>query len=163
MTNDRNEKILAALQKAYMMELETVANYLANSVTLDGVLAEEIKEALAGDVEEELEHARQVAQRIKQLGGEVPGSLALAFDQETLQPPEDTTGLQGVIRGVIGAENEAIAHYNRIIRDTEGRDYVTQDLCVKLLADEEAHRVRFEGFLKEYERSSTAALQGAVS
>ena len=33
----------------------------------------------------------------------------------------------------------------------DGIDYVTQDLCVRLLADEETHPTEFNGFLKEYE------------
>ena len=37
------EEIIAMLKKAYSMELETVTNYLANSINLDGVRAEEIK------------------------------------------------------------------------------------------------------------------------
>ena len=39
------------------MELETVMNYIANSINLDGVRAEEIKKALAANVVEELGHA----------------------------------------------------------------------------------------------------------
>lgn len=144
---------IAALQKAYRMELETVANYLANSIHLDGVRAEEIKSALAGDVGEELGHARQLAERIKQLGGRVPGSLELDFDQQGLQPGDDTTDVKSVIEGVVAAEHEAIDHYRQIIRDVEGQDFVTQDLCIKLLAEEEAHRTQFEGFLKEYRSS----------
>jgi len=146
---DTNSTI-AALQKAYRMELETVANYLANSVHLDGVRAEEIKSALTSDVGEELGHARQLADRIKQLGGRVPGSLELEFDQQDLQPAKDTTDVKSVIEGVVAAEHEAIDHYRQIIRDVEGQDFVTQDLCIKLLAEEEAHRTQFEGFLKEY-------------
>lgn len=148
------EKIIDALRKAYSMELETVSNYLANSVNLDGVRAEEIKTSLAADITEELGHAQELAQRIKQLGGRVPGSLELTFGQESLQPPQDTTAVEAVIHGVLTAENEAIAHYNQIIRDTDGSDYVTQDLCIKLLGQEEAHRVQFEGFLKEYQKRS---------
>ena len=143
----RNQQSVEMLQKAYMMELETVANYLANSVHLDGVQAEEIKKALGADVTEELAHATQLARRIKQLGGHVPGSLELKFDQEALQPPEDTTNLRAVIEGVLHAENDAIEHYQSIIKATEGKDYVTQDLAIKLLGDEEAHREQFESFL----------------
>jgi hypothetical protein len=29
---------------------------------------------------------------------------------------------------------------------------VTQDLCIRLLADEEEHLVQFKGFLKEYSK-----------
>ncbi|MCA9222839.1 MAG: hypothetical protein KDA71_21115, partial [Planctomycetales bacterium] len=43
-------ELVKMLQKAYRMEVETVANYLANSVHLDGVRAEEVKRSLAEDV-----------------------------------------------------------------------------------------------------------------
>lgn len=145
------------LKHGYTMELETVANYLANSVQLDGVRAEEIKTALAGDISEELTHAQRLARRIKQLGGRVPGSLELNFDQSDLQTPEDPTDVERVIHGVLAAESAAINHYRHVIRETEGRDYVTQDLCIKLLAEEEAHRTQFEGFLKEYEKEAAMA------
>ena len=154
-TNERKdaERTIDALRTAYCMELETVANYLANSIDLEGVRAEEIKKALTADITGELGHAQQLAQRIKQLGGRVPGSLELEFDQKCLQPPADETDVVDVIRGVIEAEEAAIVHYNKIIHETEGRDYVTQDLCITLLADEEAHRQQFQGFLKEYARA----------
>lgn len=138
-----------SLRIAYRMELETVANYLANSVYLDGIRAEEVKSALAEDVPTELGHATKLANRIKQLGGRVPGSLELEFDQNDLQPPERSTDLRHVVEGVIGAECAAIDHYRKIIRDVDGEDFVTQELCISLLADEEEHRVQFEGFLKE--------------
>lgn len=147
------QRTIAALRKAYCMELETVMNYLANSIDLEGVRAEEIKKALTADITGELGHAQQLAQRIKQLGGRVPGSLELEFDQKCMQPPSDETDVVDVIRGVIEAEQAAIVHYNKVIQETEGRDYVTQDLCITLLADEEAHRQQFQGFLKEYTKA----------
>ncbi|PYV92444.1 MAG: rubrerythrin [Acidobacteria bacterium] len=148
---DKNS-IIEELQKSYSMELETVMNYLANSINLDGVRAEEIKKALAADVAEELLHARQLGERIKQLGGQVAGSLDLKLEQKALQPPSDSTDVIAIIEGVLEAEDAAITEYNKIIRQCEGNDYVTQDLAVRLLSQEEAHRVLFEGFLKEYRK-----------
>lgn len=145
-----HKQILDALCKAYNMELETVANYLANSINLDGVRADFIKQALAVDIQGELGHATQLGNRIKQLGGIVPGSIALKMTQKSLQPREDTTDVVDVIRGVLEAEEEAINHYRAIIKLTDGEDYVTQDLAIKLLADEEGHRQQFQGYLKEY-------------
>ena len=55
----KREEIVALLTKAYWMEMETVMNYLAISSHLDGVRAEEIAEALAKDVDEELGHAER--------------------------------------------------------------------------------------------------------
>jgi len=147
-------EIIEMLQTSYSMEIETVMNYLANSIHLDGVRAEEIKKSLAADVTEEITHATELGQRIKQLGGKVPGSLGMKFSQDHLQPPAETTDVVGVIRAVIEAEKMAIDQYKKIIRATDGDDYVTQDLCIKLLADEEQHRILFEGFLKEYAKGT---------
>ena len=147
------EEIIELLKKAYSMELETVTNYLANSVNLDGVRAEEIKKALAADVAEEIGHAQVLAARIKQIGGTAPGSADLNFGSQ-VQPPEDTCDVVAVIKGVIQGEEAACSLYNEIIKATDGEDYVTQDMCITLLASEEEHLVLFRGYLKEYEREA---------
>ena len=148
-----NAEIVRELRVAYAMELETVQNYIANSVHLDGVRSETIKKALAADVPTELLHAQQLAQRIKTIGGTVPGSLENKVSQKSLQPPKDTTDIVAVIRGVIAAEEAAIAQYNKIIRLCEGRDYVTQDMVIGILGGEEDHRREFMGFLREYAKA----------
>lgn len=146
-TTESKQQTVQMLQKAYRMELETVMNYLANSVYLDGMLAEEVKRALSSDVTEELGHARRLAQRLKQLGGRIPGSLELKFDQESLRPPQKTTDVESVINGVIEAENSAIEHYRDMIHQAESSDDpVTSDLAIQLLADEEEHLTLFQGF-----------------
>ena len=76
------EEVVGMLTVAYCMELETVMNYLANSTNLDGVRAEEIKKSLAADITEEIGHATQLAQRIKQIGGLVPGSGSVSIDKQ---------------------------------------------------------------------------------
>ena len=148
-----NDDIVRELRVAYAMEIETIQNYIANAVHLDGVRSEVIKKALAADIPTELSHAQQLAQRIKTIGGRVPGSLENKTDQKYLQPPKDTTDVVAVIRGVIRAEEGAIAQYNKLIRMCDGRDYATQDLVIGILAGEEDHRREFIGFLKEYAKS----------
>lgn len=152
-TPDLKQQIIDDLIAAYTMEIETVINYLCNSINLDGVRAEEIKKALAADVVEELSHAQQLARRIKTIGGQVPGSLALKLDQASLQPPTDTTDVVSVIKGVITAEKTAIVHYGKVIKESDGVDYVTQDLCITLMGDEEEHLRIFRGYLTEYEKA----------
>ena len=61
-----------------------------------------------------------------------------------------------MIRGVIEAETGAIEHYNRIIELTDGVDWVTQDMVIEILHDEEGHRRLFEGYLREYEAEGLA-------
>jgi len=146
------QEIIDLLTTAYSMELETVMNYIANSINLDGVRAEEIKKSLLADITEELGHAQQLGQRIKQIGGLVPGSMKVKLGNQT-QPTENTTDVTGVIRAVISAEEAACSQYKKIIKATEGDDYVTQDMAIQLLKAEEEHLVLFKGFLKEYTQS----------
>jgi bacterioferritin len=144
------DKIIKLLIAAYNAEFETVMNYTANAVNLDGVRAEQIKASLLKDVPAELGHAQLLARRIKTLGGIVPGSLELKWSQRKLQPRKDTADVVAVIKGVIAAEDDAIAVYSGIIKACEGVDYVTQDMAITILGDEEEHRREFVGFLAEY-------------
>ena len=162
MNVEQREQIIQELKIAYAMELETVQNYLANSVDLDGVRAEEIKKSLAADIQEELGHANLLAKRIKVLEGRVPGSLDLERNQKSLQPPEDSTDVISVIRGVISAEEGAISQYEKIIGMTDGVDFVTQDMVIEILSDEQEHRRQFVGFLTEYERSEARKAMSEV-
>ena len=153
---DKRDEIIDLLKKAYWMEIETVMSYLANSINPDGVRAQEIKESLEEDIQEELGHAQQFAERIKELYGVVPGSMEFRAEQQFLQPPEEQTDVVHVIKGVIDAETKAIELYTRIMEETEEADPVTQDMVIEILRDEQGHRRLFEGFLREYEAEGLA-------
>ena len=148
----KDDHVISLLIKAYAAELETVQNYLANSVWLDGLRAREVAESLSEDVTEELGHATKLAHRLKQLGACPPGSLELARNQKALQPSSDSTNLRHVVEGVLAAERDAIATYEEVIQASDESDPVTQDLAIEILADEEAHRTLFEGFLKSLDK-----------
>jgi bacterioferritin len=138
---EKRETIVELLKTAYFMELETVMNYVTNSINPDGVRAQEVKESVEEDIQEELAHAQQFASRIKELYGVVP---------------EDQVDVVHVIKGVIDAEDGAIRHYTRIVEETEEVDPVTQDMVIEILHDEQGHRRLFEGFLREYEAEGLA-------
>ena len=55
------------------MEIETVMNYITNSINPDGVRAQEIIESLQEDITEELGHAQQFAARIGEALRRRPG------------------------------------------------------------------------------------------
>jgi bacterioferritin len=150
------DELLQLLTKAYWMEMETVINYTTNSINPDGVRAQEIIEHLEEDITQELGHARQFGERIKELYGVVPGSTEFSAEQKYLQPPEQQTDIVHVIKGVIEAETGAIEHYNKIIQFTDDIDLVTQDMVIEILHDEEGHRRLFEGFLREFEAEGLA-------
>jgi bacterioferritin len=149
--HEKREEIVGLLTQAYWMEIESVMNYISCSVNPDGVRAREVVEALSEDIQDELGHAQRFAQRIKELYGVVPGSLEFSASQRELQPPDQQTDIVHVIKGVIAAETGGIEHYNGIIEATDGVDWVTQDMVIDILRDEEGHRRLFEGFLREYE------------
>ena len=152
----KREEIIELLKQAYFAELETVMNYVTNSVNPDGVRAQEVKESLEEDIQEELTHAQQFAQRIKELYGVVPGSMAFKAEQDSLQPPEHQTDVVHVIKGVIDAETKAIELYTRIVEVTDEVDPVTNDMAIEILHGEQGHRRLFEGFLREYEAEGLA-------
>jgi len=154
--SEKREAIVELLKTAYFMELETVMNYVTNSINPDGVRAQEVKENIEEDIQEELAHAQQFAARIKELYGTVPGSMDFKAVQEKLQPPDDQIDIVHVIKGVIDAEDGAIQHYTRLIEETEGVDPVTNDMIIAILRDEQGHRRLFEGFLRAYEASGLA-------
>ncbi|MEX2542413.1 MAG: ferritin-like domain-containing protein [Trueperaceae bacterium] len=152
----KREKIVELLKRAYFAELETVMNYVTNSINPDGVRAQEIIEALEQDIGEELQHAQQFGRRIKELYGVVPGSHEFQASQQSLQPPAKQTDVVHVIRGVIEAETRAIELYTRIVDETDRIDPVTNDMVIGILRDEQGHRRLFEGFLREYEMEGLA-------
>jgi len=153
---EAREEIVELLTRAYWMEIETVMSYIANSINPDGVRAQEIKESLRDEIEEELEHAKRFAARIKELYGVVPGSLGFEAEQSYLQPPPDQVDVVHVINGVIEAERAAIEHYTRILEVTDEVDLVTQDMVIEILHDEQGHLRLFEGFLREYQAEGLA-------
>ncbi|MDZ7851022.1 MAG: ferritin-like domain-containing protein [Halodesulfurarchaeum sp.] len=145
-------RVIDLLRKAYGDEIETVMNYQTNAIVLDGVRAEEIKESLQTDIQEELAHSQQLGNRLKQLDARPPSSGEFTPGQESLQPPADSTDVLAVIQGVLEAEEDAIETYRSLIAAARNADDpVTEDLAVTILAEEEAHRTEFRGFEKEYQ------------
>jgi bacterioferritin len=124
-SEEKRTELIDLLKTGYWMEIETVMSYLANSINPDGVRAREVVEHLEKDIQEELGHAEQFGNRIKELYGVVPGSMEFKAEQGYLQPPDEQTDIVHVIRGVIEAETGAIEHYQRIIDFCDGVDLVT--------------------------------------
>ncbi len=70
---DKTKDIITELKRSYAIELETMQNYLANSIDLEGADAESIRKSLEEQVTLKLKHARRLAKRINVLGGRLPG------------------------------------------------------------------------------------------
>ena len=76
--------------------------------------------------------------------------------QASLSPATTQTDVVHVIKGVIEAESGAIEHYNKIIEEANEVDWVTQDMVIQILHDEQQHLRLFEGFLREYQAEGLA-------
>ena len=148
-----SDKVLELLRDAYNDELETVMNYLANSTALVGPDGQYVAEKLDAEVEDELNHARQLAERLHTLGLNPHGSVEFTTSQADLgsvgSVGNDAPELNEVVDGVIEAERDAISTYRELIQSAQdANDYATEDLAVELLRDEEKHLQEFKDLRK---------------
>lgn len=146
------DDIVDLLERAYLDEIETAMNYLANATYLETIRGEMVAESLKEDVEEELEHAEELGYRLRYYDEVPPASADFEARQDSLQPPADGADVVAVVDGVIEAEEDAIATYEALIEAAEeADDPVTEDLAVELLADEQAHLAEFLSYRKDFE------------
>lgn len=147
---EQREQLVEMLTKAYWMEIETVMNYLAASISQPGAHTLAVRTALREGVEEEVGHARALGRRIQELHGVVPGVSASTGDEDGPKPFSSPTDLATMLEAVVAAETSAIRHYMQIMRVTRQVDQDTNDVVLEILRDEQRHLRLFEDFLKEF-------------
>jgi ferritin-like protein len=145
-----NQDIIRELCVAYGMELETAENLIANSAHLDEDCKTAIKKALSANIRESVTQARQLAGRIREIGGRVPGSLAVMRSQSYLQPQDATPDVCRLLTGAIKAGETAMNQYKKIIELCDGRDVATKKLATEILTGEEESHREFVTFSKEF-------------
>ncbi|WP_181685647.1 ferritin-like domain-containing protein [Halorhabdus salina] len=146
-----SDDVVDLLRKAYLDEIETAMNYLANGTYLATVRGEMVAESLKEDVDEELHHAEELGYRLRYYGEVPPASADFEVNQDSLQPPAESSDVLTVIDGVIEAEEDAIETYEALIEAAEeANDPVTEDLATELLADEQAHRAEFLSYRQDF-------------
>src|SRR5260370_24886075 len=97
---DKVPEIVAELQICYATEIQIIQNYFANTVDLEGSLAEPIKALFDDEVQTALAHAPRLATRIKALEGRVPGSVKLPRVHKRLPPPYPTNLDSTLLRAI---------------------------------------------------------------
>ena len=145
---DKTKEIITELKRSYAIELETMQNYLANSIDLEGAEAELVRKSLEEEITLKLKHARRLAKRINVLGV-VSRARWSCPRSEFVATTVGQRRCHGSDPGVIGANEASINQYQKIISLTEGLDYVTQDMVIDLLSDEREHRRLFLSFLTQ--------------
>lgn len=128
-----NAKVLKRLNLALKGELTAINQYFLHSRMFDDwgvtkLAKHEYKESI-----EEMHHADVLIKRILLLEG-----LPNLQDLGKLYIGES---VEEALKGDLKLEEEGIANYRAGIKDCEeANDYVTRDLFIKILADEEGHQ-----------------------
>jgi len=112
---------------------------------------EDMSEFLMKTALNEYEHAGELADRIVQLGG-LPvadiSELSKNANAPYPRPPEKTDNYSAIIDIVLKSEAGAIEVYQRLAKDTMGKDHVTYQLVTHILSEEIVHEDRFESLKK---------------
>jgi bacterioferritin len=132
--------VIGALNEALRGELTAINQYFLHARMLDDWGFKRRGKMEYDESIEEMRHADRLIQRILLLGG-----LPNLQDLGKLYIGED---LRETIEGDLRLELEGIAHYRRAIGIAEAaHDYVTRDLFIDLLGDEEHHQDEFQADL----------------
>lgn len=140
-------ELVAELKRAYLDELLAFYSYWLTAQVAEGWHGEELAEHFQQEANEELGHAKKLAMRIIELGGDPvihPRDWEAGANAPWTAPRPNWADADGMVEDQIRAERGAIETYNRLAKMTFGKDPVTYRLATELLEDE----VRHEEFLE---------------
>ena len=128
----RKAKVLEALNKARAMELYAITQYMNQHYTLDDMDYGELASKMKAIAIDEMRHAEDFAERIKDLDGE-PG----AKQEGTLQKGQDVRAIYPFNSAV---EDDTIEKYNEFVKICrENGDQVSANLFERIIDEEQAH------------------------
>ena len=140
-----HKEVIAALNKALRGELTAINQYFLHARMLEDWGFKKRGKAEYDESIEEMQHADKLIQRILLLGG-----LPNLQDLGKLYIGED---LKDVIECDLRLELEGIEHYRKASGIAEQHDdYVSRDLFIEILAEEEEHQDQNKTELELIER-----------
>jgi bacterioferritin len=145
------KQTIEILQSVLATEIVCVLRYTMNAIAATGLSSESVKAEFDQHATEEQQHARQVAERINQLGGTPnfnPEGLA------TRSASQYTVGanLVEMIRENLIAERIACEHYRELIRFFADKDPTTRVMMESILSKEEEHANDMHDLLVTHDR-----------
>lgn len=135
------DEVMARLNELFAEEVEASLRYLHLSVTLKGLDRLIVRKTLLEGVQETIEHAQAIADKIVQLGG-YP-SLRI----KTELPAEKTTGADA-IRTALACEQAALDAYRELLAALHDNDELA-DFIREQVAVESAHVAELSLLLEE--------------
>ena len=133
-----SERAVAILNEALATELVCVLRYKFHYFMATGIHSQAAKEEFLEHAKEEEQHADQIAERIKQLGGKPDMNPAVLTGNSHSEYREGTT-LIDMLKEDLIAERIAIESYRDMIRFFGEKDPTTRRMLEEILAKEEEH------------------------
>jgi bacterioferritin len=127
-------KVIDLLNKQLTLELTSMDQYLAHSKMYEDWGINKLHEKLAHEYEEELGHAKRLAERILFLEGKP--------DTASREPLMIGDNVEQMLRNDLAAENTVAASLRNIIEVCEQeRDYISREILEDLLDDTEMDHI----------------------
>ena len=147
------DQLIKLLQKAYADEWIAYYAYKWAADMAHGMGSPHVAELADKTAEEEEEHADELAERILELGGDLPYGIEALYNLancKTVSYPKDMGNLNGILAGLVEAEGCAITVYTEIVKflgPCYDKDIKTFHLIEHILAEEIEHEEAFENLL----------------
>jgi bacterioferritin len=132
------ERAVAVLNEALATELVCVLRYKFHYFMATGIHSQAVKAEFLEHANEEQEHADQIAERIKQLGGKPEMNPAMLAGNSHSEYKEGNT-LVDMLKEDLIAERIAIESYRDMISFFGDKDSTTRRMLEQILAKEEEH------------------------
>jgi len=143
------KEIINDLRAAYANEWMAHHYFFLASRVVAGLRSPGLAEQFEEHAKDELGHAEKLAERIMELGAEVPATWEEVGKFATVKVtlPKDTRDLNGFLKAFIELERAVIRFYQELADKTHSKDLVTHELAEDLLADEVRDEEEFENLL----------------
>jgi len=146
------DKLVEMLLEAFANEWVAGYYYMVTAYSIQGPGSDVVSKHFIEEAKEELGvHARLIADRLEELGVELPRDFSKLYELSSCKYPKLPSNPFNVgewIKAAIDAEVCAIESYRRLYEFTHGRDPVSEELARKLLADEVRHRTLLANLLE---------------
>lgn len=137
------EEVVARLNELYAEEIEAALRYLHLAVTLKGLDRLMVRKILLENLEETLDHAQQVAEKIVQMGESPTLQIQVSL------PPERASGADA-LRTALVFEKAALDAYRELLERVEGgKDVVIEEFARAQVALESQHVAELELLLED--------------
>lgn len=132
------KKAIDILQSVLATEIVCVLRYTMHAVVATGISSEGVKKEFDQHAKDEAQHAREVSERINQLGGK-PNFNPKGLESRSASQYGSADNLVAMIKENLIAERIAVDHYRELIRYFGDKDPGTRKMLEGILNKEEEH------------------------